>query len=50
MSEHEERRRSLRRHRPRAIDVLVDPRTRPIAAWAIGMVAIGTALFHWLEG
>ena len=31
-------------------DILIDPRSRPIAVWAIAMVFIGTIVFHWLEG
>ena len=32
------------------LDVLFDPRTRPIFIYAAIMIGIGAALFHWLEG
>lgn len=32
------------------LDVLVDKRTRPIIVYAILMVVLGAALFHYLEG
>jgi hypothetical protein len=32
------------------LDVLLDPRTRPIFIYAVIIIGVGTALFHWLEG
>ncbi|MFC2055286.1 potassium channel family protein [Chloroflexota bacterium] len=32
------------------LDVLFDPRTRPILIYAVVVIVIGTVLFHWLEG
>ena len=32
------------------LDVLVDRRTRPILIYAVVVIAIGTVLYHWLEG
>lgn len=32
------------------LDVLVYPQARPIFAYAAIMIAIGAALYHWLEG
>ena len=32
------------------LDLFFDPRTRPIFLYAVAMIGIGAALFHWLEG
>ena len=32
------------------LDILFDPRTRPIYLYAAVMIIIGAAVFHWLEG
>jgi voltage-gated potassium channel len=32
------------------LDLLLDQRTRPLFTYAAIMLAIGTFLFHWLEG
>ena len=32
------------------LDVLFDPRTRPVLIYAVVVIAIGTVLYHWLEG
>jgi voltage-gated potassium channel len=32
------------------LDLLLDQRTRPLFTYAAVMLAIGTFLFHWLEG
>lgn len=32
------------------LDVLIDPKTRPILIYAGIMIALGAVLFHWLEG
>ena len=32
------------------LDVLLDRRTRPIFIYAIVVIGIGAALYHWLEG
>lgn len=32
------------------LDVLFNKRTRPIIIYAIVMIAVGTLLYHWLEG
>jgi voltage-gated potassium channel len=50
MSENENQKRLPRPRLPLVVDVLIDRRTRPIAAWALGMIVFGTAVFHWLEG
>lgn len=40
----------MRFYRTLFLDVLFDHRTRPIFIYAALMIAIGAALFHWLEG
>ena len=32
------------------LDLLVDPRTRPIFFYAAFVIALGAAVYHWLEG
>jgi hypothetical protein len=32
------------------LDILLDHRTRPIFIYAVLIIGIGAALFHWLEG
>jgi len=32
------------------LEILFDPRTRPIYLYAAVMIIIGAAVFHWLEG
>ena len=32
------------------LDVFLDPRTRPIFIYAVLIIGVGAALFHWLEG
>ena len=32
------------------LDLLVDKRTRPIFIYAVIMMGVGAALYHWLEG
>ena len=32
------------------LDILLDQRTRPFFIYAILIISIGAALFHWLEG
>lgn len=32
------------------LDLFLDPRTRPIFIYAVIIIGVGTALFHWLEG
>lgn len=32
------------------LDVLADPRTRPIILYAVVAITVGAALYHWLEG
>jgi voltage-gated potassium channel len=40
----------LRLGRTLFLDLLLDQRTRPLFAYAAVMLAMGTFLFHWLEG
>lgn len=37
-------------HRILFLDLFLDRRTRPIFIYAIFIIGIGAALFHWLEG
>src|SRR6476619_27244 len=43
-----------RKHRPierlLLLDVFIDRRTRPIMIYAVSMIGVGAALYHWLEG
>lgn len=32
------------------LDVLTDPRARPIFIYAVLMIGVGAAIYHWLEG
>jgi hypothetical protein len=32
------------------LDLLVDPRTRPILFYAAFVIALGAVVYHWLEG
>ena len=32
------------------LDVIRDKESRPVFYWAAGVLAIGTVVFHWLEG
>jgi voltage-gated potassium channel len=32
------------------IDVLGDPYSRPVFAWALATLLLGTLVYHWLEG
>jgi hypothetical protein len=32
------------------LDVLLEPSTRPILFYVLGIIFIGAGLFHWLEG
>lgn len=32
------------------VDVLKDPESRPTLLWALGMLLMGTLVYHWLEG
>ena len=50
MSQQDNQERTSRTHRSLAIEILADRKTRPVAIWAVAMIFIGTALFHWLEG
>ena len=36
-------------HRTLFLDILLDRRTRPIFIYTFAIIAIGAALFHWLE-
>lgn len=44
------KRRRIPLYRTLFLDVLIDPRTRPIFVYAAIMIAFGAVLFHWLEG
>lgn len=37
-------------HRTLFLDIFLDRRTRPIFIYALFIISIGAALFHWLEG
>ena len=46
-------REAARRHPFRALflwDVIQDRESRPTLYWAVGTLAFGTIVFHWLEG
>jgi voltage-gated potassium channel len=32
------------------LDIILDPRTRPIFIYTVIIICIGAAVFHWLEG
>jgi len=36
-------------HRSLFLDIFLDRRTRPIFIYAVSIIAVGAALFHWLE-
>ena len=36
-------------HRTLFLDIFLDRRTRPIFTYAVVIIAVGAALFHWLE-
>ena len=44
------KRRPILFYRTLFLDLLLDPRTRPIFLYAAVMIVIGAALYHWLEG
>ena len=44
------RRRRYPLHKALFLDVLIDRRTRPIFIYAIIVIGVGAALYHWLEG
>lgn len=46
----QKRSRRLPFYRTLFLDLLIDRRTRPIFIYAVIMIGIGTALYHWLEG
>jgi voltage-gated potassium channel len=49
MSSYEKRRRNPV-YRALFLDVLFEPRTRPIFIYAFIVIGVGAALYHWLEG
>jgi voltage-gated potassium channel len=50
MSRQQEQEKPSKAHRSLLIEILADRKTRPVAAWAVAMIVIGTILFRWLEG
>ena len=37
-------------HRFLFLDLLLDHRTRPVFIYAVTVIGVGSALYHWLEG
>lgn len=50
MNHKDEQEEMTRVRRSLLIEILADRKTRPVFAWAVGMIVIGTFVFHWLEG
>ena len=46
----ERKRTAIPLYRTLFLDLLIDPRTRPIFLYAMVMIVIGAGLYHWLEG
>jgi voltage-gated potassium channel len=32
------------------LDILLNPRTRPLVIYVVSIIAVGAAIYHWLEG
>lgn len=50
MSQQQDQEKSSKAHRSLLVDIMADRKTRPVFAWAVAMIFIGTFVFHWLEG
>ena len=55
MAERDKQQPKIKRHpnflrRTLFLDLFLDPRTRPIFIYAVLIIGVGAALFHWLEG